>query len=155
LSRFHTVELVDKLDGRACPGRQARCLVDRYRDAGVDVVVLGRLRRELLEYEVYATWMRGRAFDGALVVANVEAATLRRHIGDIARPIVQRGGLVDERPQAPPAPAPSSAATGATAATTPTAATGATAATAPASSAAPPARRPVLLATLFVGLILL
>ncbi len=131
LSRFHSVTLADKLDARACPGRDPRCLVDRYRDAGVDIVVLGSLRQGLLDYDVYATWMRGRAFDGSLAVAHVDAATLRRHIGELARPIVQRGGLVDERPQrgAPAAPA--------------------------AVTATAPAGHPRLLATLLVALMLL
>jgi hypothetical protein len=129
LSRFHSVTLGDKLNARACPGREARCLVDRYRDAGVDIVVLGRLRQELLDYDVYATWTRGRAFDGSLATLHVDAATLRRHIGELARPIVQRGGLVDERP--------------------------ARAAPAPADAATATARHPLLLATLLFALMLL
>ena len=103
LSRFANAIIAEKLDAAACPTRQVRCLVDGYRDAGVQVVVLGKLRRDVLDYEVYATWMRGRAFDGSLAVAGVDAATLRRHIGGIARPIFQRGGLVDERPASPQA----------------------------------------------------
>jgi hypothetical protein len=98
LSRFHSVTLVDKLDAHDCPDREARCLVALYRTSGVDLVVLGRVNRGFLDYEVYATWMRGRAFDGSLAIAHVDAATLRRRIGEIARPIVQRGGLADERP---------------------------------------------------------
>src|SRR5689334_5138590 len=98
LSRFQSLALADKLD--VCPGRDTRCLVDKYRQAGIDLVVLGRLGRERLDYEVYATWMAGRAFDGKLTVAHVDAASLRRHIGDLARPIVQRGGLADEKPPA-------------------------------------------------------
>ena len=106
-----------------------------YRDAGVDLVVLGRVQRELLEYEVYASWRRGAPYDGTIAVAHADAATLRRRIGDIARPIVQRGGLVDERPTSP-APAPA-----------------ATAAPPVAATAAPPARHPLLFALLLVGLI--
>jgi hypothetical protein len=93
LSRFGSLEVAGKVGGGACAGRDARCLVDAYREAGVDVVVLGRVERNVLGYEVYATWARGRAFDGTLAVAHVDAATLRRHVGEIVRPIVQRGGL--------------------------------------------------------------
>ena len=103
LSRFRDVTIADKLDAAACPRRDVRCLVDGYGAAGVQVVVVGKLRRNVLDYEVYATWMRGRAFDGSLAVAGVDAATLRRHIGGIARPIFQRGGLVDQRPASPTA----------------------------------------------------
>jgi hypothetical protein len=111
LSRFQAVRLGEKLDARRCPGRATRCLVDGYRDAGVQVVVLGALRGRALDYEVYATWASGRAFNGSLRVAGVASATLQRHIGEIVRPIVHRGGLVDQRPPATPtqaaaAPAP-------------------------------------------------
>jgi hypothetical protein len=109
LSRFRTVELAEKLDGDPCPGREARCLVDHYRATGAQLIVLGRVRRTLLEYEVYATWMRGRAFDGSLALAGVDPATLRRHLGDIARPIVQRGGLADQRPVTTPTATPATA----------------------------------------------
>jgi len=157
LSRFHSVALVDKIDARACPGREARCLVDRYRDAGVQVVVLGRLVRERLDYEVYATWLRGRAFDGSLAVAHVDTATLRRHLGDIVRPIVQRGGLVDERPT-PAAAATAGAATtnGAPTAAAPTATapTAAAPTTAAPTAAAPPAHHRLLAALLLAGLLL-
>ena len=97
LSRFRGVAMAEKIDAARCKSREARCLVDAYRAAGVQVVVLGRLRGKVLEYEVYPTWRAGRAFDGAIAVEGVDAATVRRHIGGIARPIVQRGGLLDER----------------------------------------------------------
>ncbi|MGZ3429738.1 MAG: hypothetical protein ACXVCV_23970, partial [Polyangia bacterium] len=133
LSRFRTVELAEKIDSRRCPVRDARCLVDLYRQAGVQVVVLGALRGNRLEYEVYATWMRGRAFDGSLAVAGVDTATLRRHVGEIARPIVQRGGLLDQRPAAPATQA---------------------ATALPLPQQPPAARHPLLLAAILVGLIL-
>lgn len=144
LSRFAGVALADKLDAAACPRRDARCLVDGYRDAGVELVVLGKLRRNVLDYEVYATWMRGRAFDGTLAIGGVDAATLRRHIGDIARPIVQRGGLLDERPVAAAATTTTATTTTATTATT---VTGAPIPLAPASAA----RHPLWFAAIVVG----
>jgi hypothetical protein len=103
LTRFRGVQLAEKINADACSDGDARCLVEAYRAAGVDVVVLGKVRGgKMLEYEVYATWMKGRAFDGKIAVAGVDGATLRRRVGEIARPIVQRGGLIDERPT--PAP---------------------------------------------------
>jgi hypothetical protein len=165
LSRFRTIEVVQKLDAGRCATRETRCLVELYREAGVQLVVLGRLRRELLEYEVYATWARGRAFDGSLAVVGVDAATLRRHIGEIARPIVQRGGLADQRPlpslapaatvaavpvrAGPPKPAPATTAPATTAPATTAPATTAPATTAPAA----PAPHPFLPGAILLGLI--
>ena len=79
LSRFRRSRSPTRSTPRACPTRQTRCLVDHYRDAGVQLIVLGRLRRDLLEYDVYATWLRGRAFDGS-------ARRRRRRRGHAAPP---------------------------------------------------------------------
>lgn len=100
LGRFSQVRVAEKVDPQACPGREARCLVERYRAAGVDVVVLGALRGGRLGYEVHATWSGARAFAGAIGVADASTATLQRRVGDILRPIVQRGGLIEQRPVA-------------------------------------------------------
>jgi hypothetical protein len=99
--RFHSVELAKKIDPVLCPGRRARCLVDQYRAAGVQVVVLGALEKQSkLAYEVYETWTGTRAFVGALPVAGISMTELQRQAGDIVRPILQRGGLLDQRPAA-------------------------------------------------------
>ena len=152
LSRFGTVELAEKLDSRRCPDRQARCLVDLYREAGVQVVVLGQLRQNTLEYEVYATWMRGRAVDGSIAVAGVDMATLRRHVGEIARPIVQRGGLLDQRPSPPPAG--TSRARAPTAGGRPGTPLATPSPPPPGSAPATAVRHPLLLASIVIGLIL-
>src|SRR5262249_16230759 len=104
-SRFHLVQVAEKVDARACPGRQARCLVDRYRDLGVHVIVLGKLRQHTLEYQIFDTWTRAQAFEGKLKTTGVTSATLQRHVGEIVRPVVHRGGLLDQRPIAAEAPA--------------------------------------------------
>jgi hypothetical protein len=104
LSRFAGVSLAPKLDAASCPERRPRCLVDAYRAAGAQVIILGELRDRSLAYQVYDSWTGTRAFEGSLTVAGVTTATLRRHVGDIVRPIVQRGGLLDERPQLSDAP---------------------------------------------------
>jgi hypothetical protein len=98
LSGFGNLVVADPIDTRRCTGRNARCLVDLYRDAGVDLVVLGTVRPRELQYEVYATWVRGRAYDGSLRLVGVDSAVLRRHASEIVRPLVQRGGLLEERP---------------------------------------------------------
>jgi hypothetical protein len=98
LARFHLVELADKLPPSRCLDRASRCLVEQYRAAGVQVVVLGQLTGRRLRFAVYETWTGSRAVEGSLQVAGVTTSTLQRHIGDIVRPIVQRGGLLDERP---------------------------------------------------------
>jgi hypothetical protein len=98
LERFHAVTLAPPLDAARCPGRATRCLSDGYRDAGVDFVVLGSLGRRGLEFEVYDTQNGARAYSGLIRVAGVSTGDLQRHIGDIVRPIVQRGGLIDQRP---------------------------------------------------------
>jgi hypothetical protein len=98
LLRFNELRVAEKLDRRLCPDREPRCLVDQYRAAGVQVIILGKLRGRALAFEVYDTWTGTRAFDGSLKVADVTTSTLRRHVGDIVRPIVQRGGLLDQRP---------------------------------------------------------
>ena len=108
LTRFAGVALADKLDRASCPDRSPRCLVAAYRAAGVDVVVLGALERRGLAWAVWETWTPTRASDGRLRVDGVTAATLERRIGEIIRPIVQHGGLLDQRPVAaapPPKPA--------------------------------------------------
>ena len=104
LSRFGAVALADKIDPARCPDRNARCLVAAYRAAGVDVVVLGALERRGLAWAVWETWTPTRASDGTLRVDGVSSATLERRIGELIRPIVQRGGLVDERPTPAPPP---------------------------------------------------
>src|SRR5215471_9167357 len=71
LARFHQVQLADKLDAKACPHRETRCLVDHYREAGVNVIVLGTLRETTLEYETWDSATRTRAFDGRLRTAGV------------------------------------------------------------------------------------
>jgi hypothetical protein len=101
--RFHDVALAKKVDPTRCPGRGARCLVDQYRAARVQIVVLGELEgRDDLAYQVFDTSTGTRAFRGALRVSGVTSALLQRQIGDLVRPIVQRGGLLDERPAATP-----------------------------------------------------
>jgi hypothetical protein len=106
--RFQTIELAERLDPQRCPDRGARCLVEQYRKDGVHIVVLGRVEKKKLAFDVYETWTGQRSFDGAIAVADVNSATLRRHIGDIVRPIVQHGGLADDRPKSvtPSAPVP-------------------------------------------------
>jgi hypothetical protein len=98
LSRFAGIELTDKLDGNRCPGRDSGCLIEQYRARGVQVIVLGRVTRRTLEYQVLETWTGTRAFDGSLAVAGVTTSSLRRHLGELVRPIVQHGGLLDEHP---------------------------------------------------------
>jgi hypothetical protein len=110
LQRFHQVKLAEKLDAGICPGRGTACLVEGYRRAGVELVVVGRLRGPRLEYEVYPTWTRSRAFDGALAITGGSTVSVQRHVGDILRPIIQRGGLLDQRPAAVEAAAPAAAA---------------------------------------------
>src|SRR5690349_15424837 len=80
--RFNQVQLADKIDGKTCPQREPHCLVERYRDAGAQVIVLGRLRGTALEFEVYDSYTRTRAFDGRLQTAGATSATLQRHIGE-------------------------------------------------------------------------
>src|SRR5262249_10684915 len=60
-SRFHQVQLAEKLDAKACPRRETHCLVDLYREAGVHVIVLGTLRDATLEYEIWDSATRTRA----------------------------------------------------------------------------------------------
>jgi hypothetical protein len=100
LQRFAGVELTQKLDAQKCPGRDTACLLEQYRALGVQVIVVGRVARRTLEYQVLETWTGTRAADGSLAIAGVDSATLRRHIGELVRPIVQHGGLLDEQPQA-------------------------------------------------------
>lgn len=104
LTRFAGVALADKLDRARCPDRSPRCLVAAYRAAGVDVVVLGALELRGLAWAVWETWTPTRASDGRLRVDGVTAPTLERRIGEIIRPIVQHGGLLDQRPVAAAAP---------------------------------------------------
>lgn len=112
LERFAGVELTQKLDAQRCPRRDTACLVEQYRALGVQVIVLGRVARRTLDYQVLETWTGTRAADGSLAIAGVDSATLRRHIGELVRPIVQHGGLLDEQPVAeasPPAAEPARA----------------------------------------------
>lgn len=119
LLRFASVALADKLEPARCPDRNPRCLVAAYRQAGVDVVVLGALERRGLGWAICETWTPRRAADGTLRVDGVTLPTLERRIGEIIRPIVQRGGLADERPvvAAPDAAPTAKAATAASTAT--------------------------------------
>lgn len=96
LGRFTAVQIADPLDAAACPSRETRCLIEAYHAAGVEVVVLGATSGEKLEYEVFATWSGARAFGGSIELEGTNMATLERRIGEIVRPIVTRGGLIDE-----------------------------------------------------------
>lgn len=104
LSRFQRVALLERpADPPACPGREPRCLVDAYAP-GADVVVLGTLRGDRLDYEVHETWSRSLAASGSLSLGKgMTGGRLQHQMGSIVRPIVQSGGLLDQRP-APPAP---------------------------------------------------
>jgi hypothetical protein len=96
LGRFHHIQLAEKLEARACPDRELRCLLDAYKNAGAAVAIFGELRGTNLRYQVYDLSSLARASDGSLSVSGVSSTTLRRHISEIIRPIVQRGGLVDQ-----------------------------------------------------------
>jgi hypothetical protein len=97
--RFHSVDLAAKLRPDRCPGRDPHCLVAQYAAGGVQVVVLGELEGpDALAYRVYDTWTGTRAFEGALRFSGTTTPALERQIGDLIRPIVQRGGLLDQRP---------------------------------------------------------
>ena len=101
LLRFHTLEVAKKVNPGRCPGRDPRCLLEEYRAAGVQVIVLGNLGpRTSLRYDVYETWTGSRAFDGSFAVSGVTTPALEREIDAIVRRIVQRGGLLDQRPAA-------------------------------------------------------
>jgi hypothetical protein len=103
LSRFHRVELMEKVAADACPERQPLCLVDRYRADGVDLLVLGAVSPERLEYEVYATWTRSVAFRGSLGLhRGLTSAVLQQRLSGLVRPIVQGGGWADQVPSAAP-----------------------------------------------------
>ena len=105
--RFHAIELAPKQDPSPCADRAAKCLVDHYRAAGDDIVLLGELENaDVLHYHVHDTWTGARDFDGMLRISGLTTSALEREIGDIVRPIVQRGGLVDQKPAAAPAPSP-------------------------------------------------
>jgi hypothetical protein len=107
LTRFQSVELVEPMRS-ACPSRAPRCLAEAYAAAGVQVVVLGRLDGDDLRYEVWDSWTGTRAFDGTMRISGILPSKLHRLVGEIVRPIVQRGGLLDQRPalvEEPSAPA--------------------------------------------------
>src|SRR5262249_43159497 len=99
LSRFNGLTLAEKLDPTRCPRRERRCLTDEYGRRGVNVIVLGQVGRRALDYQVLETWSGTRAADGSLAIASVTSASLRRHLGELVRPIVQHGGLLDEQPR--------------------------------------------------------
>jgi hypothetical protein len=106
LSRFQRVSFVEKVDASRCPERRPQCLVRAYTGLA-DVLVFGRLADERLHYEVYETWTRTSAFRGSLGLgAGITSGRLQHLMGDIVRPIVQSGGLLDRKP--PPAQPPSS-----------------------------------------------
>jgi hypothetical protein len=99
LSRFRRVVVVDRVDASSCAERESRCLVEAYRRSGVDVVVLGALADTRLDYVVYETWTGTRAFQGSLSLRRgTSSASLQQHVGNIIRPIVQGGGLLDKKP---------------------------------------------------------
>lgn len=111
VSRFHRLELVDPIDTTACPGHDGECVAKLYAARGVDFVVVGRLARDELQYEVHETWSPARAYRGAFAVAgaNVTTSRLQHRVTDIVRPIVASGGLLDKKPAKPEAPAPAEA----------------------------------------------
>ena len=67
--------------------RAWRCLIDLYRAAGVQVVVLGQLREHALEYQVYDTWTNVRAFDGSRASSSGPSAMCGCSIGRAGRNI--------------------------------------------------------------------
>jgi hypothetical protein len=75
--------------------------VAQYAGTGAQVVVLGRLEgSSALVYRGYDTWSGTRAFEGTLRLTGATTSSLQRQIGEMLRPIVQRGGLLDQHPLA-------------------------------------------------------
>ncbi|MGQ0506092.1 MAG: hypothetical protein ACT4TC_12330, partial [Myxococcaceae bacterium] len=99
LARFGRVEVADPLSPGRCPQRELDCLLDAYVSAGVDVVVLGTLRERRLKFEVLETWTQAIAFSGSIGLSKgMSSARLDHQVGDIVRPIIRSGGLLDQKP---------------------------------------------------------
>jgi len=106
LSRFRRVGLVDKgaVDLRLCREPSRGCRVAEYARAGVDIVVIGTLREEVLDCEIYATWLRMRVAAAQLDVGSrATAKRLQPQLSQLIRVIVQTGGLLDRKPRTDPA----------------------------------------------------
>jgi hypothetical protein len=106
LARFARTTLVDKLPADACSDRTPACLLERYRSHGVDVVILGALTQQRLDYQIYETWTPAQAIHGSLNTAGISRSRLEQKISELVRPIVQSGGLLDKKPAAVAAAAP-------------------------------------------------
>src|SRR4051812_48367512 len=67
LARFQRVTLVDKGDTKSCKDREPRCLLGLHAPRA-DVVVIGTLQGDRLEFEVHETATRSLAKSGSITV---------------------------------------------------------------------------------------
>ncbi len=103
LGRFRRIVLADErsVDTSACRVRTRRCLVEAYRAAGVDVVVLGVLGSDSLAYELDETWTGTRAGGGTLDTSDrASAKRLQPPLAALARALIETGGILDRKPRA-------------------------------------------------------
>jgi hypothetical protein len=100
LAAFHRITLLDKRDARAdnCPGREVDCLLDAYRDAGAEIVMLGRLAGNRLDYETYENWTGTLVSTGTYRrKPGTSLARLRQETLRAMGPFFASGGLLEQR----------------------------------------------------------
>lgn len=96
LARFPQVAAEPKDETAGCPGRAAACLTERYRQRGVLGVVLGRIERERLHWEVYSTAPR-QLRAGTIPLDGLGGPGLDRALAQLVDPLVQPGALSPEQ----------------------------------------------------------
>lgn len=96
------VDVAPKLDHDRCPMREPKCIVEQHRADGASVVLLGRVdRRAVLSYTIYGPDRDARPLEGALELAAEPTPVVERRLGQMLRPAVQRGGMLDRAASAP------------------------------------------------------
>jgi hypothetical protein len=95
---------------REC-GADTACRLRVYREAHVDLVMLGRATDDAIDYELYQTWTPARVATGSIAIGRGQTPIGLAHETRAAlHPVLKHGGLLDQRPhmygtQDRPAPA--------------------------------------------------
>jgi hypothetical protein len=77
------------------------CRLRFYKQAGVDLVLFGRVTDDAITYELAQTWTPAQIATGAIAVGREQTAIGFTHAArEALRPVLTHGGLLDQRPYA-------------------------------------------------------
>lgn len=100
----HHVTFVDAktIDTSRCTTKNAKCLVDVYAAAGIDIILLGWIGKSTLRFEAYEGWLRTRvARDSIRLDKGPNLLILRDRTLKAVSPFFETGGLLAKKRMVP------------------------------------------------------